>query len=363
MSEALPVHIKTELAKFTVTDAAIAQMKKKYLPLRVNGLEDKQGYADVRAARLHVKAKRVEVEKTRKDLKEDSLKFGRAVDAEAKRIAALLEPIETHLEAEESAIDAEKERLRQEKEALKQKRIHDRLNAINTLGMKFVGAGYEFGELVIFDEQISTMPDEEFTVFCDKVSVAVEAERVRLAEIERQQKEEAERIAKAEEEARLAKEAATRAEEERLAAERARIEEADRKNREKEVALRAEEERIEAEKRSIEEARWREAAEKKRQEELEKAQMEAAEKARIETEEKVKREAEEKAEAERQAKLEAERQEALRPDKEKLVAFAGAIECLKFPTVENEDASDALAGAKDMLLKVSTYLRRKAKDL
>lgn len=115
MTNELDIHIKTELTKFNMTDAAIAQMEKEYLPLKIKGMDDKEGYSLVRTARIFVKGKRVEIEKTRKVLKEESLLFGRAVDTEAKRITAKLETIEGHLSKQENAIDAEKERIKQAK--------------------------------------------------------------------------------------------------------------------------------------------------------------------------------------------------------------------------------------------------------
>lgn len=108
--------IKTELQKFNVADAVISKMAGEYLPLKVKGLDDKEGLKKVHDARMLVKAKRIEVEKKRKALKESSLRFGQEVDAEAKRITALLAPIEAHLEKEESIVEREKERLRLEAE-------------------------------------------------------------------------------------------------------------------------------------------------------------------------------------------------------------------------------------------------------
>jgi hypothetical protein len=99
--------IKTELQKYNITDAAIANMAKKYMPLRIDGIEDKEGLSVVRDARIVVKKHRVAVEKTRKQLKEDSLRYGRAVDNEAKRIVSLLSPIESRLAKEEEKIAAE----------------------------------------------------------------------------------------------------------------------------------------------------------------------------------------------------------------------------------------------------------------
>mgnify|MGYP001609035483 CR=1 FL=1 len=64
--------IKTELQKFNVADAVIAKMSAEYLPLKVKGLDDKEGLKKVHDARMVIKGKRIEVEKKRKELKESS---------------------------------------------------------------------------------------------------------------------------------------------------------------------------------------------------------------------------------------------------------------------------------------------------
>jgi len=54
-----------------------------------------------REGRLILKAKRIEIEKTRKSLKEQSLNEGRLIDGIAKTLALLVEPAEKHLELQE----------------------------------------------------------------------------------------------------------------------------------------------------------------------------------------------------------------------------------------------------------------------
>ena len=54
-----------------------------------------------REGRLLLKAKRIEIEKTRKSLKEQSLNEGRLIDGIAKTLTALVEPAEKHLELQE----------------------------------------------------------------------------------------------------------------------------------------------------------------------------------------------------------------------------------------------------------------------
>lgn len=101
------------LASLVVADR-IAEISK-YKELRINGINDIAGYKAVFQALQDVKQDRIKVEKMRKALKQDALDYGRAVDAKAKEIQALIEPVEDHLKAEREAIDNEKARIEQEK--------------------------------------------------------------------------------------------------------------------------------------------------------------------------------------------------------------------------------------------------------
>jgi hypothetical protein len=69
-----------------VADAVIAEMADKYLPLKINGIDDREGFKAVHAARMIVKDSRIKVEKKRKELKEDALRYGQAIlDEEARK--------------------------------------------------------------------------------------------------------------------------------------------------------------------------------------------------------------------------------------------------------------------------------------
>jgi hypothetical protein len=116
-------------------------------------------------------SKRNEVEDKRKELKADSLKFGRAVDDEAKRLTLMLSPIELHLKAEKDKIDSEKKRIAEEEEARKQRVIVHRHEMLVGVGMVILGDIYYF-ENVITNENvqlhklnIETMDDNDFNEF------------------------------------------------------------------------------------------------------------------------------------------------------------------------------------------------------
>lgn len=110
-------YIQAELAKFNVSNATIAEMRENFLTIKVADFNDRENAKLARERRLEVKALRVSVEKTRKGLKADALKFTQAIDGEARRITGLLEPIEAHLQEQEDIVTRYKERQEAEERA------------------------------------------------------------------------------------------------------------------------------------------------------------------------------------------------------------------------------------------------------
>lgn len=280
---------KKDIAAISDTQAGIAVLQDKYLPLKINGPDDRAGFDAVYAARQEVKKKRIQVEKTRKELKSNAIEFGRLVDNEAKRITEMLIPIEKHLENEEAGYIAAKAEARRVQEEAAAAKLQSRVDALQAVQSTFVLAMIE----KMSDDEFGAMLSEATEKYQDRLA-AEEAAR-----IEREQAEaEAARL-RAEEEARLAseraeKEAALKAEQARIAEERARQEAA----MEEERARLAEERRLHLE--EVAKARAeQEALAAKREEEARRIQAEQRELERQRAEI-------ERAEFERQVKLKAE---------------------------------------------------------
>ena len=110
-----------EVVKYSVTDAAINTMRDRLKEItddkieelreQLDGLEadTPTGYAMVMRGLSETRGLRVTVEKVRKELKADSLLWGRTVDSEAKRITASLEELETPLKLTRHKADVVKE--------------------------------------------------------------------------------------------------------------------------------------------------------------------------------------------------------------------------------------------------------------
>ena len=358
--------IKTELAKYSITDAAIAELQKSYLTLEIAGINDKEGAALVGKARRDIKSKRCDVEAKRKELKADSLAYGRAVDSEAKRITDELLKIENHLESEEKKISDELCRIENEK-------YQHRLDLI--------GVYYPYRE--IWAKIIWGLSD---TAFADeleraKMSHAEEQQRLRaVAEAKKRQEEESEILRR-----QAAEQEATRqallAENEKIRKQKAELEERERaleleKKREagrqakaKLDAIRAGEERIGQERTSEIENELRKKRETEEAKQRELDRIARAEELRIATENAAKKAVADRIEAERIARLEADRQaitelaelkrkESLRPDREKLNAFAAQLESITTPELQSPIAKGRLIKAIDSLETICVYLRK-----
>jgi len=179
---------------FPAVAEKIAAAAEKYKALTIAGINDRKGLAAVHEARMEVRNARIDVEKTREDLKAESLAYGKRVDAEAKRLTALLAPIEADLVAKEAAIEAEKKRIESAEREAKEKRLRDRLIALQAV------------QSIAMPSKIEAMTDDEFAAHLGAETAAFELRQAELAAIEAEkQAAEAERQRKLaeEEQARL----------------------------------------------------------------------------------------------------------------------------------------------------------------
>lgn len=290
------------LDKFTGYFEIASEWERKTKELIVNDISQTTEMKMAREARLFLSKKRIDVEKTRKALKEDSLREGQTIDAIAKILKNLIEPIEKELEG--------KERFAEIKEAERK----DILKAERTeklLAYTVDTTIYPLGE----------MKQEAFDELFNGLKNAYEAK------IESEQKAEAERIAK--EKAEAEERERIRIENEKLKAE-ALI---------KEKQLAEERAKAEAERKAMETKAAKVKAEadaklKAEREANEKLQAEI--RAKAEAEEKAKMDAEIKAAAELKAKQQAEAKAAKAPKKQKLNTWIDGF-AMGTPTGMNED--------------------------
>lgn len=190
------MNTENQVIEYSVTDAAIAEMSKKYMVLKLTGPDDKEGLAKIVEYRKEVKSKRIEVETTRKKLKADSLEYGKKVDAEAKRITEKLSPIENHLIGQENIAKKEQERIKAEKQKQIEEAHKNRLKSIIEAGAVYNGYEYCYGDDSINDSRIKLLDDSGFDLIIEKTKLWKEKEDFRIAEEERLTKEESDKQAK-----------------------------------------------------------------------------------------------------------------------------------------------------------------------
>lgn len=164
------------------------------------------GLKKVSKALRFMVTKRNEVEEKRKELKADSLAYGKAVDNRAKEIVHLLAPIEEHLRIEKENIDEEIEAIKERKIREEQERLNVRNRRLLQAGMKLVGNEYfwqnpnNLAQVEILPSvNLETMEDLAFDEYIENISKVV---REQQAIFEEEQKRLADEKAKFEEEQR-----------------------------------------------------------------------------------------------------------------------------------------------------------------
>ena len=225
------------------------EWERKARDIAVKDEGDTHMMAAARELRLEIKNRRVEVEKKRKELKEDALREGKAIDGIANVIKGVIVPIEKYLDEQEHYVDIkrqaeEEERRRKAEELLRQQEAEE-------AERQRIAAEEQRKE----NERLKAEAEER-----ERKAAEERAAHEAAMEKERQERE-AERVAAAAEAEAKAKAAAAKARREAECKA-----EAERKERENQIAK----ERAEAEAKAKAE---REEAGRLHQEELRKAAM------------------------------------------------------------------------------------------
>jgi len=255
-----------------------------------------EAMVEARKSRLALKEIRVNVEKRRKELKEESLRKGKAIDGMANVLKFLIEPIEEHLEKQEKFVEIQEEKRKVQLE----------------IDRKAVLEQYEVDTAFY---QLKEMPEEQFNQLVTTSKNAYE----------------------------LRKEAERKAEEERVQKELQ-----DKEEREKQ---RLENEKLKAdnEAKELELKKEREAKAKLEQEAKEKAEAEAKEKARIEAEKK----------AEEKRIKDEEKKKAKMSDADKVKSIIDTLKAVRFPEVKSEEAQNLINDLEmditKMITKINNY--------
>ena len=109
-----PIEGKSLIEKFNDYEKIAHEWEAKAKAIVVTDANQTTEMAMAREARKKFSNLRIDVERTRKAMKEQSLRKGQAIDAVAKFLVSLIEPIELHLRAQENFIEIERKRKEQE---------------------------------------------------------------------------------------------------------------------------------------------------------------------------------------------------------------------------------------------------------
>lgn len=285
--------MSTEIAEYSKTDAALADLNNRYCAV-IFDTSTTKGMQEAVAGRNEIRGYRIDLEKERVRIKAPALERCRLIDTEAKRITAALEALENPIDAAIKAEQQKKENERLEKERIKRERIeavNARFAAIKALPLGAMNVSASEIQKIIdhaeaideasFPEDMQPAAKYEKRLAISALRAALEARNSHDAE-QVQIKADRERLAKLE-----AEQEALNAERERLAqVERELKDEAERAERQRIAAERAEAQRIEDEARA-EEVRKFQAQQAAAKEEAKKANEKlAAERAKLEAEKK-----------------------------------------------------------------------------
>jgi len=177
MENGLPREVVLSIdAKFKEYEDIANEWNKKAYEIEVTDESQVELMQQAKEGRLLLKAKRVEIEKTRKRLKEQSLLEGRFIDSLAKRLFMIIEPAEEHLAIQEKYVET-KEQLR------KAKLKADRLELLKPY--------LQVLDLDAFD--LSTMSEVAFNTILNGGKMSLEnyekeQERIRLEQEETEKK-------------------------------------------------------------------------------------------------------------------------------------------------------------------------------
>lgn len=291
-----------------------------------------------REKRLELKNVRVEVEKTRKELKEQSLREGRAIDGVANVIKALIVPVEEHLEKQEKYAELKEAERLEKRHAERVEKLSKYVDDVSLYTLKDMSN--EAFKKLLESSKVAYEAQEAAKVKAAEDRAAEEAKQRKFNERRLELAPYADFIDRATPILDLTDEAYQELLDKAKAAKKTHDDEQEKIRVENEkLRAKAEEERVAKEK--------------------------AEAKLREEREAQLKKEADQRAkeEAEQRARDEAEKKALLAPDKEKLLELAKVIQTIKIPAIKNKEADLILEGAMIKINEAVDILQEGAKKL
>lgn len=134
--------IKLEIAKFDPFEARLNELKELYTGLTIAGVDDKEGYENVRIAIAELRGIRTGTTKDKKAIKSPFLKACTDIEEKSQWIITEVSKIEDPLQKNKDAIDAEKEKIKLQKQAAQQAIFTKRTIQLSNMGVIFDGVNF-----------------------------------------------------------------------------------------------------------------------------------------------------------------------------------------------------------------------------
>lgn len=173
----LDEQIDNKLVKANVTEAVIADLRERYLPLKIAGIDDKETYLLVKEGRKNCKAIRVIATKICKDGREDAVAIQKKWVAKEKEVTSRIAEVEDYLEEQEKAYEAE---VAAEKEARKRREEEQlilRQQILTSMGALYADGCFVLGEVSF---ELSAVKESDIDVWNDVINAAFLAEYQKL---------------------------------------------------------------------------------------------------------------------------------------------------------------------------------------
>jgi hypothetical protein len=182
----LPIEeqISQELVKANVTEAIIADLRERLLPLKISGTDDKETYLIVQAGRKECKALRVAAKKICTNGREQAVAISKAWIAKEKDVTGRISVVEDYLEKQEVEYETG---IAKEKEARKRKQEEQliiRQQTLAAMGVLYSDGNFTLGEV---SYELSLVKESEEDVWQEAIlpKFKEEYEKVQAEQIEK----------------------------------------------------------------------------------------------------------------------------------------------------------------------------------
>ena len=193
--------ISQELVKHNVTETLIADLKEKYLPLKLKDLNDKETYVLIKDARKECKSLRVLAKKICEKGREDAVAKQKKWIEKEKDVTGRIGEVEDHLEKQEKEFEAEQEKQKALRKRQQEEQLIRRQTQLTNMGALYSDGSFALGEVSF---ELSLVKECEDDIWAEQIYPKflaeynkVEAERLEAdrkkqeqeAELQRQREE------------------------------------------------------------------------------------------------------------------------------------------------------------------------------